>query len=150
VLCHYSRLKLMCAVCAVSPACVMCCVQLERQYYSSRAQFEADCMMIVQAAKAYHVLGGKGGKHPNPNVATAAENMVNEGLRVLQEVDAAFQINYWETRIQVGNRHCTCRQPRHSARSLGACDQAGVGICTADAQGSHCYRCNTDRLIDGC
>lgn len=75
-------------------------------------------MMIVQAAKAYHVLGGRGGKHPNPNVAIAAGNVVNEGLKWLQGQDAAFQTDYWEARVQVQATH---RQPTHLCECSDEC-----------------------------
>lgn len=84
-----------CTVC-----CCCCVLQLARQFYSSYAQFEADCRMIVEAARAYHT-PGRGGRQPIPIVIQAASNTVTEGLKVLQTPEAQANIAYWEMRINV-------------------------------------------------
>jgi hypothetical protein len=87
-------------------------------------------MMIVQAAKKYHAPAGKGGKHFNTNVAIAAENVVNEGLRVLQTPDVAVNIAYWEGRVQVGTWQHTIRQPGHRADRFSTALTAPAQYCS--------------------
>lgn len=93
------------ALCA-AVVCV-CVLQLNRQFYSSYAQLEADCRMIVDAAKAYHT-PGQGGRTPIPIVIQAASNTVAEGLKVLQTPQAQANIAYWEMRINVSGVFGQC------------------------------------------
>jgi hypothetical protein len=87
-------------------------LQAQRKYYGSKAQFVADCQMLVDAARAYNTLG-VGGRLATPNLINLAQGVVDEGMRVLAEKES--EVVYWEQRIEV--RMCCCCGRMHGCNS---------------------------------
>jgi hypothetical protein len=92
--------------------------QVQRCYYGSKADFLADCQLLVDAARAYNT-PGRGGRQATPALINAAQGLFDEGLRVLGQQD---NLEYWEKRVEV-------RQGIWLPVVVGLCSMLRMSFC---------------------
>lgn len=92
---------------------------MARSYYGSKAEFLADCQMLVDAARAYNT-PGPGSKWGAPGLINLAQGVMNEGLKALAALE---DVAYWEKRVEVGMRMrcCCCCCHSYYCRAAAPC-----------------------------